>query len=109
MIRFAAPFAAFLVATPLAVAQAGQPHKSGPLPEGPGYAIAPGTYSNSSLDAATRAVGDKSQADHVLRADGYTDIHALQRADDGGWTAEAKHDGHPVSVRIDRQGKVIPQ
>ncbi len=43
-----------------------------------------------------------------LEADGYTNIHDLQRGKDG-WNAKAMHNGRQVSVAVGNDGRIEAQ
>lgn len=48
----------------------------------------------------------ESQAMSRLRQDGYTQVSALNKGDDGIWRGSASKNGTPVHVQVDYKGRI---
>ena len=59
--------------------------------------------STSSRPAA--AALTEAQVKQKLEADGYTNVHDLQRGNEG-WNAKAMHNGRQVSVAVSNDGRI---
>ena len=95
--------ALFVCASSIAIAQtspAGPPSAGSSNPSSPATTAPAGTTSLPAAAALTEA-----QVKQKLEADGYTNIHDLQRGKDG-WNAKAMHNGKQVSVAVDNDGRI---
>ena len=82
-----------------------EPAQSGP----PNSAVRTNDNNNSDMPVKGANSYTESEAKSRLEKQGFTNVGALQKDQDGVWRGTAYKDGKPVQVSVDYQGNVNAQ